>query len=62
LTTNWPSSCGLPQDLIKGGLCISGLYDLAPVRLSARSNYVNFDHATVLALNPQRTSTPYGSR
>jgi arylformamidase len=54
LTTDWPTSFGLPQDLIKGGICISGLYDLAPVRLSARGNYVNFDDATVHALSPQR--------
>jgi len=35
-------------------MCISGMYDLAPVALSARSNYVNFDHATVAALSPIR--------
>jgi arylformamidase len=54
LTTDWNTGFGLPSDLIKGGLCISGLYDLAPVRLSARSNYVTFDDPTVQALSPQR--------
>ena len=54
LTTDWPRQFGLPADLIKGGMCISGMYDLAPVRLSARNNYVKFDDATVAALSPIR--------
>ena len=40
------------MDIIKGGMCISGMYDLTPVRLSARSSYVAFDEATVAALSP----------
>ena len=43
LTTDWQCQFGLPADLIKGGMCISGMYDLAPVRLSARNRYVRFD-------------------
>jgi arylformamidase len=54
LTTDWPRDFGLPADLIKGGMCISGMYDLTPVRLSARSNYVEFDDTTVAALSPIR--------
>ena len=41
LTTDW-QKFGLPQDCIKGGVCGSGMYDLKPVRMSARSNYVKF--------------------
>ena len=37
LTTDWPRDFGLPADIIKGGMCISGMYDLTPVRLSARN-------------------------
>lgn len=33
---------GVPQNMIKGGLLCSGMYDLAPVRLSKRSEYVAF--------------------
>lgn len=54
LTTDWPQLFDLPADLIKGGMCISGMYDLAPVRLSARSQYVNFDDETVAELSPIR--------
>ena len=35
-------------------MCISGMYDLAPVRLSARNRYVKFDDTTVTALRPIR--------
>jgi arylformamidase len=54
LTTDWPCQFGLPGDLIKGGMCISGMYDLTPVQLSARNRYVSFDDATVAALSPIR--------
>jgi arylformamidase len=54
LTTDWPREFGLPADIIKGGMCISGMYDLTPVRLSARNSYVAFDDATVAALSPIR--------
>jgi arylformamidase len=52
LTTDWHKDFGLPPDLIKGGFCISGIYDLAPVRLSQRSAYVKFDDAMVEAVSP----------
>jgi arylformamidase len=54
LTTDWPRDFGLPADIIKGGMCASGMYDLTPVRLSARNRYVAFDDATVAALSPIR--------
>jgi arylformamidase len=42
LVTDWAKQYGLPQDIVKGALLCSGMYDLKPVRLSARSNYVGF--------------------
>ena len=54
LTTDWPRDFGLSANIIKGGMCISGMYDLMPVRLSARSTYVEFDDATVATLSPIR--------
>ena len=54
LTTDWRRDFGLPTDTIKGGVCISGMYELTPVRLSARSRYVAFDNATVAELSPIR--------
>ncbi len=54
LTTDWAGDFGLPADAVRGGVVISGMYDLAPVRLSARSDYVRFTDAVVEALSPQR--------
>ncbi len=53
LTTDW-KRLGLGSDLVKGGVLLSGMYDLKAVRLSARSRYVHFDDATEQALSPQR--------
>jgi arylformamidase len=41
--TDWQKDFGLPPDMITGALLMSGIYDLKPARLSARSNYVKFD-------------------
>ena len=54
LVTDWEKDFGLPANVVKGGLCASGMYDLKPVRLSARSKYVKFDDATEQALSSQR--------
>lgn len=54
LVTDWRKEFGLPADIVKGGLLMSGMYDLKPVRLSKRSNYVKFDDATEEALSSQR--------
>ena len=53
LTTDW-RELDLPADVVKGGLCSSGMYDLEPVRLSARSSYVKFTDEMEEALSPQR--------
>jgi arylformamidase len=54
LTTDWGREHDVPADIIKGGLCTSGMYELAPVRLSARANYVKFTDAMVEKLSPIR--------
>lgn len=54
LTTDWRKEFNLPSDTVKGGLCCSGMFDLKPVRLSARSKYVAFTDEIEEALSPQR--------
>jgi arylformamidase len=54
LVTNWQKDYGLPMNMIKGGLLCSGMYDLKPVRLSARSSYVKFTDSIEEALSTQR--------
>jgi arylformamidase len=54
LITDWQKEFGLPDAVVKGGLCMSGIYDLAPVRLSWRSKFLTLTDAAVDALSPQR--------
>ena len=54
LTTDWQKDFGLPPDVIKGCVAASGIYDLKPVRLSARSSYVKFTDAAEDQLSAQR--------
>jgi len=54
LVTDWQKEFGLPNDIIKGGMCMSGMYDMKPVRLSKRGNYVHFTDAMEEAMSSQR--------
>jgi arylformamidase len=54
MITDWKRDSNLPPDIIKGGLLMSGMYDLKPVRLSKRSNYVKFTDEVEEALSTQR--------
>ena len=68
LINDW-DALDLPSDLVKGAVLCSGMYDLKPVRLSKRSNYVKFtddiEHALSAARHIDRLSAPvvlvYGS-
>ena len=52
ITTDWAAR-GLPPNFIKGAVCGSGMYDLYPVSLSARNEYVNFNlDDTINRLSP----------
>jgi arylformamidase len=54
LIADWEKDFGLPRDTVKGATLCSGMYDLKPVRLSKRSEYVKFTDATEEALSTQR--------
>jgi len=54
LVADWAGDFDLPPDIIKGAVLCSGMYDLAPVRLSARSNYVDFTDEMVDQLSAIR--------
>jgi arylformamidase len=54
LVTDWKRDFGLPETIVKGALCESGMYDLKPVRVSARSKYVKFTDEIEHAMSPQR--------
>jgi arylformamidase len=54
LVTDWQKDFGLPPGAVKGGLCMSGMYDMKPVRLSKRSSYVKFTDEIEQAMSSQR--------
>ncbi len=54
LTTDWQGAFGLPARFIKGGVIACGMFDLEPVRLSSRSEYVAFTDEIEQELSPQR--------
>lgn len=54
VVTDWRRAFGLPADVVKGGAPISGMFDLAPVRLSWRNSYVALDDGAVARLSPIR--------
>lgn len=53
LTTDW-RRFGLTGSPFKSGICASGMYDLRPVMLSARSSYVKLSAAEEEELSPAR--------
>ena len=54
LITDWEKEFDLPRDTVKGATLCSGMYDLKPVRLSKRSEYVKFTDAAEESLSTQR--------
>lgn len=54
LVTDWQKEFGLPPTIVRGGLCMSGIYEMLPVRLSWRRTYVNFTDAMADAMSSQR--------
>lgn len=53
LATHWPSfGRGLVTDLVKGGIAMSGLYDLEPIRLCALNGKLGLDADEAAALSP----------
>jgi len=47
IVTNWDKEYDVPCNVIKGAMSYSGMYELEPVRLSSRNEYMQLDHAAV---------------
>ena len=52
--TDWTQYDGLPADLFKGGLLVSGMYDLEPVRLTFRNDWLKLDEGAAARNSPIR--------
>lgn len=51
--TDWMSFCGGPADLIKGGVALSGIYDLTPIARSYMQETLSLNEAEIAANSPQ---------
>jgi arylformamidase len=51
LSTCW-SDYGLPSNLVKGGVLVSGIYDLGPLRHTSRISYISIDDRVERELSP----------
>jgi arylformamidase len=54
LDRSWPASRGLPRDVVKGGLSLSGVYDLEAMRLSYHQTVLGLHADEVAAWSPRR--------
>lgn len=52
LATDWPGEYGLPNDVIKGGIPISGIFDLRPLRYSFLQPRLLLTHEVILRQSP----------
>src|SRR5215471_5612420 len=52
VATDWPGEYGLPQDIIKGGIPISGLFDLSPFRYSWLQPKLLLTHEVIQQQSP----------
>lgn len=52
LCTDWGGEYGLPRDVIKGGLAISGLFDLRPFVYSWLQPKLQLTHETIVRQSP----------
>ena len=54
LVTDWEKEFGVPADIVKGGVCSSGMFDMKPVRISKRSAFIKFTDDMEEAMSAQR--------
>ncbi|MDD2012818.1 MULTISPECIES: alpha/beta hydrolase [Pseudomonadota] len=50
--TDWQADYGLPPDLVKGDVPVSGLFDLTPFRYSWLQPKLQLDHDTIFRQSP----------
>jgi len=52
LATDWSTFAGGPADLLKGGLAISGIFDLTPMRLCYLDDHLHLTTEDIKTLSP----------
>jgi arylformamidase len=62
LAPGWQAAFGLPPDVVKAGVLVSGLYDLAPVQQTTPNDWLALDSVEAAALSPQSCLPDAGAR
>lgn len=60
LAHGWQEAAGLPQDLIKFAMPVSGLFELSPLSRSFAQEWLNLDKDAIAQLSPIRHVPPSG--
>lgn len=55
LIQGWQAELGLPPDVVKGAVLVSGLFDLAPVQQTTPNQWLGLNEAEALALSPMES-------
>lgn len=58
MATGWQSAQDMPEDAVKGGVVVSGLFDLAPVQQTTPNQWLKLDVDQAQALSPIHTLPP----
>ena len=58
--TDWRADYDLPANVIKGGLLVSGMYDLEPIRLTFRNEWLRLDEEAAQRNSPIHHVPPNG--
>jgi arylformamidase len=62
LAPGWQAAFGVPKNVVKAGVLVSGLYDLAPVQQTTPNDWLALDSAEAAVLSPQRLLPDAGTR
>jgi len=58
--TDWPGAYGLPEEIVRGGIPISGIFDLQPLRNSCLQPKLQLTHEVILRQSPLFNIPPSG--
>jgi arylformamidase len=62
LATDWSNVAGVPADLVRAGVAISGVFDLVPLIPTSINELVGFDDASARAASPLLWPAPASAR
>ena len=62
VATDWSKIAGVPADLVRAGVAISGVFDLAPLITTSINDLVRFDETSARAASPLLWPAPPSAR